>query len=141
MKCIKFWVVAALLVLVQSCGENKRVDLGNGYRFDYDPVISNDCAIFGPYENTYAITGHVLKYDFDSKFIIAEQKPRDSILKDSYNDPFMDIRKQEKIFEKSSIRQFWIINKTNDSIYGPLNKEEFFKKREELKVPDVLSLP
>ena len=60
MKCIKFWVVAALLVLVQSCGENKRVDLGNGYRFDYDPVISNDCAIFGPYENTYAITGHVL---------------------------------------------------------------------------------
>ena len=141
MKCNKFLVAGALLVLVQSCGVNKRVDLGNGYRFDYDPVISNDCAIFGPYENTYAIAGHVLKYNFDSIYIIAEQKPRDIILKDSYNDPYMDIKKQEKIFEKSLIRQFYIINKTNDSIFGPLNKEELLKKREELKITIVLSLP
>ncbi|MFN8134361.1 MAG: DUF3997 domain-containing protein [Bacteroidales bacterium] len=87
------------------------------------------------------LQGHVLKYNFDSIYIIAEQKPRDIILKDSYNDPYMDIKKQEKIFEKSLIRQFYIINKTNDSIFGPLNKEEFLKKREELKITIVLSLP
>jgi hypothetical protein len=82
----------------------------------------------------------VLKYDFDSIFIVAEQKPRDVILKATYNDPAMDFRKQERIFEQSTIRQYWIIDKTNNSIYGPLNKKDFFLKRGELKIFRELEL-
>jgi len=35
---------------------------------------------------------------------------------------------------------FWIINKQHKAIYGPLDKYEYIKKREELKVPNTLSL-
>ncbi len=140
MKYFRLIITCVLLFFAQSCNKSKRVDLGNGYRFDYDPVISNDYAIFGPYENTYTVSGNVLKFDFDSTFIIAEQKPRDVILKSTYTNPSMDFKTQERIFKKSSIRQYWIINKVKDSVYGPYEKEIYMQKRKVLGVPDNLRL-
>ncbi len=52
------------------------MNLGKGYTFDYDPVISSDYVIFEPSENIYAVDGDVLRFNFDSTYIIAEQKPR-----------------------------------------------------------------
>jgi hypothetical protein len=129
-----------ILVMVNCSQDNTIIDLGNGYRFDNDPVISNDNAIFGPLENTYAVSGHIVAYNFDSIFIVAEQKPREIILKSTYSNPEMTYQKQEKIFEVSTLRHYWIINKLQDSILGPFNKEEYIQKREELSVPRELQL-
>lgn len=140
MKTIRYFTVIILISAIYSCSLDHSVDLGNGYRFDHDPVISNDKAIFGPFENTYAVPGHIVAYNFDSIFIVAEQKPREVILKDTYNDPEMTYRKQENLFKESSLLQFWIIIKSNNSILGPYTKEEYLQKREELGVPKKLKL-
>jgi hypothetical protein len=132
--------LAILLMIMCGCNKKKIVNLGKGFRFDIDPVISKDCVIFGPYENTYAVSGHVSKFNFDSTFIIVEQKPRDLIMKDINTNSDLTFKEQERIFEESSLRQFWVINKINDSIYGPFERQEYLKKREVLGVPAELKL-
>lgn len=138
MKIPKYISALLTISVLYSCSQDTSVDMGNGYRLDNDPVISNDKAIFGPHENTYAVTGHVVAYNFDLIFIVAEQKPRELILKDTYSNPEMTYRKQEILFEESPMRLFWIIKKSNDSIYGPFKKEEYLLKRKELGVPQEL---
>lgn len=122
------------MLLIYSCSQGSAVDLGNGYRFDYDPVISRDDAIFGPDENVYAVEGHVTGYNFDSTFIVAEQKPRHVILRDTYRKLNITLPEEDKIFEQSTFRQFWIINKKQDKRYGPFTKEKFLEKRGELGI-------
>ncbi len=125
---------------MQACNEKEKVDLGNGYRFDNDPVISTDYAIFGPYENTYAIGGQVLTFAFDSCFILAEQKPRELIMKNINVNSDMSYKEQERLFSESSLRLYWVINKNGHQVYGPFKKEEYFQKRKELGVPQELTL-
>lgn len=140
MKILKYISIPLIILIMHSCSQNNSIDMGNGYRFDNDPVISNDKVIFGPYENTYAVSGYVVAYNFDSIFIVAEQKPREIILKNTYSNSEMTYRKQEKIFEESTLRQYWIINKLQNIIYGPFKKEEYLKKREKLGVSQELKL-
>jgi hypothetical protein len=128
-----------MITILQACNE-KKVDLGNGYRFDYDPVISTDYAIFGPDEHAYAITGQVTKFAFDSCFILVEQKPRELIMKNVNINSDISYKEQEILFSKSLIRQYWIINKSNKSKYGPFQKAKYLWKRKELGVPNELQL-
>lgn len=132
--------LAILLMALCACNKKKSVNLGNGFRYDIDPVISSDYVILGPYKNTYAISGHVSKFNFDSIFIIVEQMPRDLIMKDINTNFDMTFKEQEKKIEESSLRQFWVINKIKDSIYGPFDRQEYLQKREELGVPKELEL-
>ncbi|PKV66322.1 DUF3997 domain-containing protein [Pontibacter ramchanderi] len=132
---LTFYSLLLLIILVtNACSEGSAVDLGNGYRFDYDPVISSDDAIFGPDENVYAVDGHVTAYNFDSVFIVVEQKPRHVILKDVYLNSDITYLKEEKIFDQSTLRHYWIVDKIKDSRYGPFTEEEYLQKREELGI-------
>ena len=126
-----------VLIVVTILGCSKFPDLENGYKLDYN--ANNDIYILNS-ENSIIINGHILKYNFDSVYIIAEQKPREVILKDTYDNPNMDLKKREKIFKESTFLQYWIINKSNDSIYGPLNKNKYLKKFDELCIPKELHL-
>lgn len=132
--------LAILLIIICGCYEKKSVNLGNGFRFDTDPVISSDYVILGPYENTYAVSGHVTKFNFDTIFIIVEQKPRDLIMNGVNTKSDMTFKEQEKKFAANSFRQYWVINKIKASIYGPFNMQEYLKKREDLGVPRELQL-
>jgi hypothetical protein len=124
-------------------------DLGNGYRFasdngEYTLEILNS-------ENTVMISPHILEYAFDPTFIIVSQRPWDSIT----NLRTMNYTESKKTFEKSTFKQYWIINKKEkgeysldtlknlarySNVYGPFNENEFLKKREELGVPKELNL-
>jgi len=131
-------VILLIIVLtIYSCSEREAEDLGHGYRFDYDPVISSDYVILRPNKNTYAITGDVLEYRFDSIYIIAEQQPREVILAHTFN---MNYEQEEAFFKNSTLRYYWIINKKNDSIYGPFTKREYLQKRVLLKIPKELEI-
>jgi hypothetical protein len=129
----QFLLIISLAVTFIGC--SKFPDLGNGYKLDYDGC--NDICILNS-NNTIIVDGNVVKYDFDSVYIIAEQKPREFILKETYKNSQMNLKKREKIFKESPIRKYWIINKEKDSIYGPYQKEEFLNKCEELGVPKKL---
>ena len=119
-------------------------DLGSGYKFIHEGKhglsIVND-------QNSQVIKHTVLEYNFDSVFIIASQRPWDSIP----GIQLMNYSESNKAFENSSFKQFWIINKKEESIfnettktfsnvYGPYSKEEYEIKREDLGVPHDLKL-
>ena len=125
-------------------------NLGCGYIFD--TCDGNSLAIINS-DNNIMIDDIILDYAFDSIFIIASQRPWDvpgvsGIKEMTYN-------QRNESFEKSTFRQYWIINKKErvdytldtltqlarySNVYGPFKKEEYLHKREELGVPKELKL-
>ena len=130
MKKISFRFILLSMILF-SCEAKYPLKLGKNYKLNYD---GNSNLYILNSHNTVMIGSHITGYNFDSVFIIAEQKPRELILKDAYTNPEMPLRKSNKIFKESNLRYYWIINKTTDSIYGPLKKDEYFEKRKELGI-------
>lgn len=136
----------AFLLIITGC--NKYPSLGDGFKLDsegrYSLVILN-------FENTVMVNSSILAYAFDSTFIIVSQRPWDSIP----NLKTMNYSESRIAFDKSSFRQYWIINKKQKSeysydslsgnarysnVYGPFTKTEYLQKREELKIPEQLVL-
>ena len=132
----KFFIISTLIVIfiISACNSKYPIDLGKGYKLDYD---GNSYFYIIDLKNTVIVHAHVTKYGFNEQYILVEQKPRDGILRNTHDVSF---EQEKKIIEKSTFRQYWIINKTNDSIYGPLKKEEYLKKSEELRLPENLVL-
>ncbi len=108
-------------------------ELGHGYIYHEIvglPTISKD-------NSNKNIPCIVVSYNYNNNFIIALQKDyklsekeKDLITEDEYYDLAME----------KGISKFWIISHSLDSIFGPMNKEDFNKKRKELGVPDNLKL-
>ncbi len=83
---------------------------------------------------------YVIEYEFNNDFIIALQMELDSneIKKvELTDDPAYE---GYKIALKKGIPKFWIIDIKTDSIYGPLNSDEYCNLRKELKIPTDLKL-
>jgi hypothetical protein len=96
---------------------------------------------------TIFISGHILHYAFDSIFVLAAQRPRDSVS----GIETMTHPKYQEAFEQSTFCQYWIIDKakecifdektrTYSNVYGPYKREVYLTKRKELGVPDKLKL-
>lgn len=136
--------ILTLLILSLITGCNRFPDLRNGYKLEYNGM--NDVQIENS-ENTVIVNGHILDYAFDSTFILAAQRPRDSVP----GLETMTFKNYEEAFEKSTFKQYWIIDKTKESVfdettktysnvYGPFKKSKYLQKREKLKVPKELEL-
>ncbi len=122
------------------------VHLQNGTVIQYHCNASIDTVYV--WEESVVIKSHVNGMISDCNFILIDQIPLDSVFgniafKESYpHRPYKPTKYNEamqKLIE-SKIHQYWIISKQTDDIYGPLSKEEFLIKREELGVPKELSL-
>lgn len=139
-------IVLAVLITIMGC--SKYPELGSGYEFNNDGRYTLSIV---DSNNNIVVAETILEYAFDSTFIIASQRPWDSIP----NIRTMNYRESNKAFDKSTFRQYWIINKKKKSVYayneaskkatysnvfGPFKKEEYLLKRKELGVPDNLRL-
>jgi len=133
---------------VNCTPSDQQAQFGNGYKIGYNQR-GNKISILDSV-NDVLIADQVLKYAFDSTFIVALQKPFDSIPESGKNSN-KDLSDCKEAFEKSTLRQYWIINKKQKSIfyedsvkysnvYGPFNEQEFLKKSMQLKVPKNLKL-
>lgn len=124
--------------------------LGQGYALDYDSrsdialfknkeIYNKDGTIKG-YEinrTTYVISGGIIDYDYDSTFIVVSHKPLESVPEFfKFNDFYLSM----KAYRESKFRQFWIVNKKLDSVWGPFKREEFIEQRKIHGVPDSLKL-
>lgn len=146
MKKIVFILSFSILTIILGC--SKYPDLGDGYRFINE---GKDALEIVNSENTVIISQSILEYAFDSTFIIVSQRPWDSIP----NIRTMNYKESNIAFEKSTFQQYWIINKKEKSeysldilskfarysnVYGPLKKDEYLQKRDELKISKELEL-
>lgn len=132
---MRFFTLFLVVFFLNSCGNEK---LEKNYELDYDP--NNEINLATQTENGYQkveIPGHILFYGHNKDFIITNQKPSDSIYKSEEDLVFKAM--ESKIFN-TKFSTFWIITLHNDSIYGSLNKMEYFALRKSLKIPENLRL-
>ncbi|MGY4538120.1 hypothetical protein ACVW0P_002540 [Mucilaginibacter sp. UYNi724] len=148
-KAITIVVLITFAIYFVNCTPSDRqAQLGNRYRIDYNQR-GGKISIVDSNSNVI-IRDQVIGYAFDSTFIVAVQKPMDSIPECRYkNNESLDDCKI--VFEESTFRQYWIINKTEkanfneksvkySNVYGPFNRYDFLKKLKQLKVPQNLKL-
>lgn len=126
-----------LTLLFSACSQKYPCDLGENYKLDYD---GNSYFHLLDTNNTVIINSHITKYNFDSVFIVIEQKPIELILGGTYNNLKMNLTQEKKLINESPLRYYWMINKKDACIYGPFKKDEYLEKREELKIPKELVL-
>lgn len=94
------------------------------------------------------ITTYIVDINYDSNFIIMDQKPLDSIwglvvnidYRPDREKQFENAREAIEYLENSKIHNFWIINKKLKEVYGPMQKREYAERRKELKIPKELVL-
>ena len=111
------------------------VDLGEGYRLDTNSF--DDLGILNN-KNSYVVYGHVIEYKFDSQFILASERPREKI--EECKSPTATLAQCDEAFNKSTFRQFYIIDKAEKTVYGPYSLEQYLLKRNETGVPKELEL-
>ncbi len=136
-KLIYYFAIILLLPLTGCPGFKDSFvseELGNGYVFYEEggfPIICRDIP------NRKCIPAVVKDYDYDKNYIIALQKEYKF---KRYEIEEYSIEQQYKIIDKKGKLKYWIIDKVNDSIYGPYSKDEFILKRNVLGVPKELKL-
>lgn len=111
-------------------------------------ISSNKIDTLFIWEGSIVIEAYINDINYDSVFIIVDQKPLDSIWGPTVLVDSMLIREKKtdnareaiNYLENSNIHNFWIINKDLKEVYGPMQKHEYEKKRKELKIPQELVL-
>ena len=107
------------------------------YRLDYDPNHEINLVIDGDGYQGIEIPGHILFYGHNKDFILASQKPTDSIRARDRSSRYLEL--EQKIFDSSASR-YWIVQVSIEHVYGPLTKDEYFRTRQRLGVPENLML-
>lgn len=133
---IQLYKYLIYLLLLTSC--SKFPDLGDGYSLAYNSV--NDIGIATDESESgcvWEVYGAIIDYSFDSTFILAIEKPRDSV-KGFVNNT--NALKKNVAYNKSNFKQYWIINKKTRMKYGPLKFDDYLNKKKELNIPINLKL-
>ena len=155
MKNVSYFLILLLLTTYCfiGCGSDiKYTDLGDGYSLGPDDI--NRAYIYisdSNYRYQYnPIKMHILDYAFDTTFIVAAQRPWDSV-----PEAKTMVQGRNRVFDKSKVVQYWIINKKEEplfqydsitqkgyykNVYGPYKKEEYLNKKDEMRVPENLKL-
>ena len=137
----KLTTVLILVVTFVACGNPSLRELGNGYFLTLNPM--NDYSIAKPIEGvstneaySLIIYGDIASFDFDSRFIIVAEKPRDSV------PGLKSLRYEEcqRQFKISNFRQYYILDKVSEQRYGPYKRNIFDAKRKELNVSNSLNI-
>lgn len=112
-KIIIAFIFTTLLI---SCN-NPIVDLGDGYEYNSEchHIISDH----------FDIPPYIIEYKFDGNYIIVKQKPT-HYFNGIYDYP-KEFRK-EKYSKGLNATYYWIIDKKDNIVYGPLSSLEFKTK-------------
>jgi hypothetical protein len=132
---MRILLLLSFIFFLSSCSSD---ELEKNYELDYDP--NHEIFLITLTENgsqKVEIPGQILFYGHNGDFIIANQKSRDSIYESNENLVYQEM--ESKIFD-TKFSNFWIVTLKNNSIYGPLNKNEYFKMRKALNIPEALKL-
>lgn len=120
------------LVMAASCSFWSDEELGNGYYYlpDYEAEDIGYCegsTIYKSIKKNYfqiiLIQGGILEVTKDRDFIVVGQN-----------------KQQDDLSYKTKVHFYWIINKNNSEVFGPLTFDEYMVKKKDLGVPKDLKL-
>jgi len=113
---LKTLIILLLLLFGFSCN-NGEYDLGKGYKYFYNRTRNyltlNDSILIG---------NKITDYDYNDNYIIVYR-----------------IIQKENLY-KEGVYELYIINKSENLKYGPLNFDEFIQLRQKLKIDENLEL-
>lgn len=121
--------------LLISCTDVFYIDLGNNYAWTDQILVKiteekNRCLYYD-----VLIYPQVLNYDYDDKFIVAYQVYDGS---PSYNLDDLTPNRDSLLNQFLKVREikhcYWIIDKENDLVMGPMPEDEFNRKCKQLHV-------
>lgn len=127
------WVkqeISLFFLTMSSCFS--KAELGNGYYYlSYDDAIDvgyNEGSLIykstqKSYYQTILIQGGILEVKKDKTYILVGQNQQQTDLK-----------------YETVVYYYWIINKNNSEVYGPLLFDNYLAKKKELGVPETLKL-
>lgn len=127
------WVkqeISLFFLTMSSCFSE--AELGNGYYYlsyyDAIDVGYNEGSLIykstqKSYYQTILIQGGILEVAKDRDYILVGQNQQQTDLK-----------------HKTAVYYYWIINKNNSEVFGPLTFDEYMVKKKELGVPKDLKL-
>ncbi len=129
MKYEYWFTLCCFIFFMQSCTSDRVKDIGEGYFYrdeggDIKDILSENL-------NGGEIPATVLNFAYDSKFIIAKQKPKlpqDILYKRDYK------------YKTHNDEFYWIIIKVNNIVLGPLDKQEYITMRLKYRIPNDLIL-
>ena len=133
-------VVLLFCSLLTSCLGVFYVVLGNHYAWLEDRIIVK---IKSETENSLfydlLIRPQVLNYGYDNKYIIAYQIYDDS---EWYHSNPMEEENDSLIVQFEKLKEmkhgYWIINKETNQVIGPMRRNEFDRKCEELHIKEKM---
>ena len=117
-----------VVVLLTSCNKTFPLKINKEYRIDFN---SNEENCLLDRKNIIRINGKILRYSSNSSYVYFEQKPFEAITKGGKN-----LEERQLIFEKSNLLIYYVLNKKNDILSGPISQNEFklrYKNYLELK--------
>lgn len=143
-KIIKYLIIMLVLVNINGCViASPKSDYDMKLAGNYELWKVNKYSIsIGILNNNGSLTpqiyGQVIELDFNDEYIIARSIPTYKV--DEQN--FSNFSEKEKYIESipEEDYEFWIIQVENEMVYGPLNEDEFNKKRKETSVPESMKL-
>ncbi|MGN8055118.1 DUF3997 domain-containing protein [Pedobacter sp. 22163] len=134
---ILFLLFGAAVGTILGCAEYQPTSLGNGYVVDFN-IKGAKLSILNS-KNTILVESQVLGYGFDSRYIVASQRPWDSIPECKFlNGESPDQCKLA--FEKSNFCQYWIIEKKNEKVFGPYSLEQYNEQHRQLGINAEIEL-
>ena len=131
-------IILLLVVLYLILGGVNEQNLGDNYYYlpEYEAIDVGypEGAIIYKSEQRYVISDvkihrNVISVNKNKQFIIAIQQ-----------DESVNIKSIQSNVLDSIYLHYFIIVKQTDMVYGPFNKIEYLKKRDELKIPHSLKL-
>lgn len=130
MKIIKGIFFITFLILL-GCEASTPESLGNGFILDFN-ARGAKLSIISP-KNVILVTSQVLGYGFDSNYVVAAQRPWDSIpeCKSPEGETLQDCK---EAFRKSDFSQYWIIEKKTEKIYGPYGLSKYVEIHRKLGI-------
>lgn len=139
-----------------STGNNQDEVLGTFFHYHEGDSVRTKFIWSDTWYYASIIRGHIVDYAYNDGFLLADQKPIDSILgkeitiysKDgrySYSRREYDTVNQYdaywKMLDNSPvIHQYWIMVVKTADIYGPLSYEDYLDMKKQLGVPSTLML-
>lgn len=129
------FIILAIFLLIVSCSHGDYHDLGNGYSFCEKGIYKQDNNGI----DTLVIPPIVLDFAFNEQYIEILQKYTPMLL----DNDTIEIEKLMKCNQqiKKQGKTYWIIDKYDNSIYGPLDKRHFLYLIDSLNIQILLHHP
>ncbi len=129
MQRIIFIFFIFLVLIFSGCSREIPI-VGVNYKLDHD---ANSRICIKNLHKDYIIPPQMISFSYNKDFIVAAQKPYLIFITRTNTYP-----ESRKLFEKSNLQYYWIIDKEKKLEIGPLSKEAYVKKKDELLIPDNL---